>query len=90
LAYAWLTVCLLIDFEVSGIDCFFILVVAVTPSYFNNNQRLIRKIAFLFLRLALIAGWLWSKPQAAANTIYSSVCCSADPPLPYKKADCKV
>jgi hypothetical protein len=41
------------------VACFSLLVVAVDPSYFNNNQGIVRCIAFWCLRLVGVAGWLW-------------------------------
>jgi hypothetical protein len=39
-------------------------VVAVVPSYFNNNQQAWLAIAFKLQRPSWVAGWLWSNPQA--------------------------
>ena len=41
-----------------------ILVVAVDPSYFNNNQRVVRGNAFLCLRQVWVEGWLWHNFKA--------------------------
>jgi hypothetical protein len=30
----------------------------------NNNQRAVLRVAFWFLHLCRIAGWLWRNPQA--------------------------
>jgi len=42
------------------------MVVAVDPSYFNNNQQIAQKISFWCLRLLWFAGWLCNKPQPDA------------------------
>jgi len=41
-----------------------IVVVAVGPSYFNNNQRRLLAIAFLYQPMVGVAGWLQLNPQA--------------------------
>jgi hypothetical protein len=46
---------------------FSILVVAVDPSFFNNNQQIMREALFWRLRLGGVAGWLWAFPQADAS-----------------------
>jgi hypothetical protein len=43
---------------------FFILVVALDPSYFFFFQGIVWAVAFWLLCLCCVAGWLWSKPQA--------------------------
>jgi hypothetical protein len=47
-----------------GVVSVFLLVVAVDPSYFNNNQRTLRAIVFWLQRSSAVAGWLWRFPQA--------------------------
>jgi len=44
--------------------CFFILVVAVDPSYFNFFQRAWQKRLFRFGLVLAAADWLWRNPQA--------------------------
>jgi hypothetical protein len=50
---------------------FSILVVAVDPSFFNNNQQVRLQFAFLGQALVLVAGWLWRNPQADAHMLIS-------------------
>jgi hypothetical protein len=45
-------------------SCFSVLVVAVDPSFFNNNQGVVGAFAFWVLAALHIAGWLWRIPQA--------------------------
>jgi hypothetical protein len=49
---------------------FSILVVAVTPPFFNNNQRLLGAAVFGRLRWLQVAGWLWRIPQADSEPCY--------------------
>jgi hypothetical protein len=47
-----------------AVTIFYLLVVAVGPSYFNNNQWIVQVIVFWCLRLMEVAGWLWTNLQA--------------------------
>jgi hypothetical protein len=47
---------------------FLLLIVAVVPSYFNNNQQRLRATAFWLQRLGGVAGWLRNKPHL--NSIF--------------------
>jgi hypothetical protein len=65
------------------LSCFSLLVVAVGPSYFNNNQQVERVIAFGHQCLLQVVGWLWRFPQTdRAKTGGWSFACSEGPP-PY-------
>ena len=44
-----------------------ILVVAESPSYFNNNQQLARNVVYLNPVNRGFAGGLWNKPQAVSK-----------------------